>query len=186
MKDKWDKFYIIGSVVGQLLIPLFIGIFGYYINESIANADINIKKFEIALDVLNNPTDTSKQFNQESRVWAEKFIGSYLKIEPTILMSTKYQGERVVFSDTLEEGNWFIDEVSGISMLVKDIKQEDNEVRAAGTIVRPGHNPPDKEWGPWLLPNQWFYERDNTLYSIVVNKYKPDAQKCIITVYKLI
>ncbi len=70
-KDGWDKWLIIAKIISLVLIPLILGIAGFFINKQIAHANINQEYVRLAISIL-----TSKQ-DKELREWAVKIINNY-------------------------------------------------------------------------------------------------------------
>jgi hypothetical protein len=66
-KDSWDKFKIISTI----LIPVVLGVAGYFINSSIKEKEIKLKYIEIAVGILQNDPSEDKE---GLRLWAIDII----------------------------------------------------------------------------------------------------------------
>jgi hypothetical protein len=93
-KDNWDKFEIwikLITAISVVCVPIVIGIYGNFINNSIKakelqqqseqhNADLSQKYVEIAVGILNNrPLPETKPL----RTWAIDTINKYSEIKLT-------------------------------------------------------------------------------------------------------
>ena len=62
-KDIWDKW----KIVSTILIPVVLGVAGYFINSSIKEKEIKLKYIEIAVGILQeNPSEDKRGL----RLWA--------------------------------------------------------------------------------------------------------------------
>lgn len=74
MKDNWDKFEILGKVIGVLLIPIAISYFGHQYNKSLQQNEIKLKYIEIATSILR---DKPNKETKEIRSWAIDVLSKY-------------------------------------------------------------------------------------------------------------
>lgn len=68
-KDGWDKAHIIAII----LIPVLVGLFGYFINASVKDKEISLKYVEIAIGILKGDPDKETPALRE---WAISVINS--------------------------------------------------------------------------------------------------------------
>jgi hypothetical protein len=86
-KDRWDKLEIITKILATLLVPVLVGIVGFYTNRAIKekeqfqkDKEISQRYIEIAVGILNaKPTPE----NQSLRDWSIKTINMYSEIKFT-------------------------------------------------------------------------------------------------------
>ena len=78
MKDNWDKFEILGKVIGVILIPIAISYFGYQYNKSLQQNEIKLKYIEIATSILRDEPNSE---TREIRSWAIDVLSEYSLVE---------------------------------------------------------------------------------------------------------
>ena len=69
-KDYWDK----AQIIGTLLIPIAIAVFGIFINNTIKEKEIKLKYIELAISILR---DEPKQETIGLREWAINLVQKY-------------------------------------------------------------------------------------------------------------
>lgn len=76
LKDRWDKTEIIIKIIGAILIPLLLFIYGNRINTTIQEKELSVKYIEIATGILSQePKNTPVSL----RNWAVEIIKHYSK-----------------------------------------------------------------------------------------------------------
>jgi len=132
-KDWWDKWQIIASIVGAVAIPVIIAIVGFMINSSIKQKDIELKEFELAVNIL---TQEPVEGYGPPRDWAIKIFSKYAGEEVSKefkehLISKPFIPDRItyvieLFSEGPEKGSLIKSYVAGVS---KDEEGNLQEVR---------------------------------------------------------
>jgi len=56
-KDRWDKWHIISNSIAVLLVPAFVGYFGYQINAAVKDKEIGQRYVEVAIGILRGDPD---------------------------------------------------------------------------------------------------------------------------------
>ena len=74
-KDWWDKC----NIIIKVLIPLVIAYVGYSFNSSIKKKDINFGMITVAVEILKENPDDSK--NKELRQWAMTIIDNLSEVK---------------------------------------------------------------------------------------------------------
>jgi hypothetical protein len=94
-KDGWDKLEIFSKFLGALLVPILVGVVGFYTNNVIKDKDrsqkdkeISQRYIEIAVGILSaKPTSE----NQSLRDWSIQTINKYseIKFSPAVIKVLK-------------------------------------------------------------------------------------------------
>lgn len=66
------------GVVASIIIPLVIGLTGYWYNNALKEREIQIRYVELAASILR---DTPKESNKELRFWAARVIEHYSPVQ---------------------------------------------------------------------------------------------------------
>jgi hypothetical protein len=81
MKVDWEKVKIKAQVFSWVAIPLIIALSGYFIQTAIKEREIRIRYVELAINILREPRETSKNENDALRSWAIEVLSRYSPIE---------------------------------------------------------------------------------------------------------
>lgn len=73
-KDNWDK----AQIIGFILIPFVIGIWGYFINDNIKEKEIRLQYLDMALNILSQ--EPSKDADG-MRLWAIDVVEEFAIIQ---------------------------------------------------------------------------------------------------------
>jgi hypothetical protein len=72
-KDGWDKF----KIIAVLILPIVIGVCGYFINSTLKQREIKVRYVEIAVNILR---EKPRQETNALRDWAVDVLSSYSPI----------------------------------------------------------------------------------------------------------
>lgn len=90
-KDWWDK----AKILSQILAIIALIVFGYIINSSLKNKEINLQLVKVAVDVLRAEPNEN---NMVLREWAVEVVDSYSGIrecKSILEQATAKQGGRL-------------------------------------------------------------------------------------------
>jgi hypothetical protein len=80
-RDAWDLAGLIASWTGALIIPIVLGVGGYFLNLALKNRESQTKMVELAIDILKVEPKPNNEEDKALRNWAMDVIDKYSEVK---------------------------------------------------------------------------------------------------------